>query len=133
MSPQITTIGGYRRDLAPDPPFGQHALDVMMLHGGLTPRTFALGTETDRHLGHEHRRTNRIVYVIFRKRIWNYPPDALDQDLMRAKALRPLCRPEQAVRSLDTGLPESNDDIYGGRCPHLHESAARSRESWLLR
>jgi hypothetical protein len=71
MWPQVKVIGGYRpTDAYADHPSGQ-ALDVMMPHTGHTPADIQLGDEIGTWLMNTAE-TNRVVYIIWRHRTWNY-------------------------------------------------------------
>jgi murein DD-endopeptidase MepM/ murein hydrolase activator NlpD len=71
MWPEVKVIGGYRpTDAYADHPSGQ-ALDVMMPHGGHTRSDIQLGDEIGTWLMNTAE-TNRVVYIIWRHRTWNY-------------------------------------------------------------
>jgi hypothetical protein len=71
MWPQLTVIGGWRpEDPYADHPSGQ-ALDVMMPNGGHTAADVALGNEIATWIM-SVAESHRVVYVLWRHRIWNY-------------------------------------------------------------
>ena len=71
MWPQLTVIGGWRpEDPYADHPSGQ-ALDVMMPNGGHTAADVTLGNEIATWVM-SVAESHRVVYVLWRHRIWNY-------------------------------------------------------------
>lgn len=71
MWPQLTVIGGWRpEDPYADHPSGQ-ALDVMMPNSGTTGADVALGNEIATWIM-SVAESHRVVYVLWRHRIWNY-------------------------------------------------------------